>query len=130
MTGVERLNRRDLVSQLEELLSKGATRQEAMSFIEEHTACKRTAREQLYYQALRNLSPANLEDDERRYLIRKNLDRLEGIINETITGNTREKKVALAAIDSLNKMLGVGGSNVTIAQNREGEQVIEIKFGE
>ena len=72
----------------------------------------------------------NFLDDHKRFLIQQNLDRLETIINTSITGNTGEKKVALQAIDTLNKMLGVyqDGNKVMIAKNNQGDEIIQISF--
>ena len=85
----------------------------------------------LYYGALKEIQPdPNLLDDYKKSLIQTNLDRLEEIINTSITGNTGDKKVALQAIDTLNKMCGIYNdkNQVTIAKDNQNNEVIQITF--
>lgn len=85
----------------------------------------------IYYGALKELTPdPNLLDDYKKSLIQTNLDRLEEIINTSISGNTGDKKVALQAIDTLNKMCGIYNdkNQVTIAKDNQNNEVIQITF--
>lgn len=85
----------------------------------------------MYYLALKQITPdPNLMEDYRKGMIQINLARLESIVDDSIGGNFQSKAVALKAIAEINKMLGIGanGNSVTIAQNKEGEQIINISF--
>lgn len=128
--GSNKLQKRATLTEIVELISKGKTRKEIVDYLGslgiENSYCY-----DLYHAALKEMIP---EDDyldaEKKYLIQKNLDRLETIINCSITGNTGDKKVALQAIDALNKMIGVysDSNKVTIAKNNQGEEIIQIDF--
>lgn len=114
-----------------EWVSKGHTRKYCLDKLMEDGMCLSAAKV-LYYGALKELTPdANLMDDYKRGIIQQNLDRLEQIVESSISGNTGEKMVALKAIDTLNKLVGAYGENsVTVAQSKEGDQIIQIRFGE
>lgn len=117
-------------AEIMELISKGKTRKEIVDYLGSLGVKNRNCYV-LYHNALKEMTP---EDDyldaEKKYLIQQNLDRLETIINSSITGNTGDKKVALQAIDTLNKMIGVysDSNKVTIAKNNQGEEIIQIDF--
>lgn len=113
-----------------EWLGQGKSRQYIMAQLQELGLTPDYARV-LFYDTLKSMAPdPNLLDDYKRTLVQVNLDRLERIIDDCIAGNVGEKTVALKAIAELNKMLGLGGNNVTIAQkDKDGdEQVIKISF--
>lgn len=118
-------------AEIMELISKGKTRKEIVDYLGSLGVKSRNCYV-LYHNALKEMTPEeDYLDAEKKYLIQQNLDRLETIINSSITGNTGEKKVALAAIAELNKMCGVYADNkVTIAQKDkdDNEQIIEISF--
>lgn len=88
-----------------------------------------------YYQAALNwLIPTDI-DEYKKGLIQANVERLETIIQEGLEKSLDAKRgadylrTAKDAIAELNKMLGVGlGSKVTVAQNQQGEQIVEINF--
>ena len=88
-----------------------------------------------YYQAALNwLVPTDL-DEYKKGLIQANVERLETIIQEGLEKSVDAKRgadylrTAKDAISELNKMLGIGlGSKVTVAQNQQGEQIVEINF--
>jgi hypothetical protein len=117
-------------AEIMELISKGKTRKEIVDYLGSLGVKSRNCYV-LYHNALKEMTP---EDDyldaEKKYLIQQNLDRLETIINSSISGNTGDKKVALQAIDTLNKMIGVysDSNKVTIAKNNQGEEIIQIDF--
>lgn len=113
-----------------DLIAKGMGRKEVCDWLESQGMERKNAYT-IYYNALKDLVPEdNLVDDHKRYLIQQNLDRLEKIINTCIDGNVSEKKVALQAIGELNKVIGAydDKSQVMIAQNDRGEQMIKIEF--
>jgi len=121
--------RMDTLAATTEFILEGHSRTDIVKWLEGQGIQRRNAY-LIYYQALEELMPdESLIDNEKRYLIQQNLDRLESIINSSINGNTGDKKVALQAISELNKMLGIYESNkVTIANNKEGEQIVQITF--
>lgn len=112
-----------------EWISKGKTRQFCITKLQEE-GMTRSAADHLYYGALKKLLPdPDLFSAYKQSLMQQNLDRLEQIVDSTISGNTGEKAIAIKAIDTMNKMAGVYGENsVTVANNKEGEQIIKITF--
>ena len=128
--GTNILKSQETLAQTQELISKGMSRKDVCDWLETQGMERKNAYT-IYYSALKELVPEeNFLDDSKKYLIQQNLDRLETIINSSITGNTGEKKVALQAIDTLNKMLGVYSdtNKVMIAKNSQGEEIIQIDF--
>lgn len=114
---------------LQDMIAQGKSRQSIMKYLTDQGVNQKTASD-LYYKALKDMQPdPNLLDDYKKGMIQQNLDRLEKIIDDTIEGNYQNKQVALKAISEINKMLGLSeGNNVTIAQNKDGDQIINIKF--
>lgn len=115
--------------QVQDMVADGKSRASIMKFLTDQGMAKSTA-ENIYYQALKDMTPSpDLLDDYKKGIIQVNLGRLEKIIDETIGGNYQNKQVALKAIAEINKMLGINDTNsVTIANNKEGDQIIQIKF--
>ena len=91
--GSNKLQKRATLTEIVELISKGKTRKEIVDYLGslgiENSYCY-----DLYHAALKEMIP---EDDyldaEKKYLIQKNLDRLETIINCSITGKLLGQKV-------------------------------------
>lgn len=112
-----------------EWVSKGHTRQYCMNKLQEE-GMSRSAADTLYYHALKAMLPdPDLFTDYKQTLMQQNIDRLERIVESSISGGTADKALAIKAIDTLNKMCGSYGENsVTVAQNKDGEQVIRITF--
>lgn len=112
-----------------EWISQGHTRKYCMDRLQEE-GMSRSAANTLYYNSLKELLPEpDLFTNYKQNLMQQNIDRLESIVESTISGNTAEKAIAIKAIDTLNKMCGSYGENsVTVAQNKEGEQIIRITF--
>lgn len=74
----------------------------------------------------RYLTPANW-DEEKERVVSKNIKTLEKIVEKCM--DKENYKTAREAIDSLNKMFGISGNNsITIAKNKEGEEIINISF--
>lgn len=121
----------NLVTQTEitQMLGEGQSRISIIKHLKEQGINEGQANH-LYYAALKELSPqTNLLDDYKRGIIQQNLDRLERIVEKSIDGNSQEKSVAVKAIAEINKMLGAYQDNmVTIARNKEGDEVIQITF--
>lgn len=117
------------IVQVTEWISKGKTRQYCINKLQEDGMSYSNANT-IYYEAIKELTPdQNLFDDYKKGVIQQNLDRLETIIDSSISGNTGEKMVALKAIDQLNKLCGAYGENsVTIAKNKDNEEIIRITF--
>lgn len=122
------------ISTQEELIEKvnqGVPRNEVMAWLREEKGMTPDSARVIYYDTLSLALPdVSMLDTYKASLIQKNLDRLEGIIEQSITGNTSEKMVALKAIDQINRISGAynDGNNVTIAKNQDGEEIIQIKF--
>ena len=116
-------------AQVSEWISQGKSRQFILDALADSGAGPQEARK-LYYTTIKDIIPSpDLFENHKQVVIQQNLDRLEGIIEKCIDGNTGDKKVALQAIAELNKMCGVYDSNkVTIAKNKEGDEVIQIAF--
>lgn len=116
--------------EVQDMVADGKSRASIMKFLQDQGMAKSTA-ENIYYQALKDMTPSpDLLDDYKKGIIQVNLGRLEKIIDETIGGNYQNKQVALKAIAEINKMLGLNNdtNSVTIANNKEGDQIIQIKF--
>ena len=116
-------------TQIAEWVGKGKTRTWIMDKLQEE-GMTYSAANQVYYAALKDMQPdPDLLSDYKKTLIQQNLDRLERIVNDTISGNTGEKMVALKAIDQLNKLCGAYNDNqITVARNKEGDEIIQITF--
>ena len=116
-------------TQIAEWVGKGKTRSWIMDKLQEEGLSYSNANT-LYYAALKDIQPdPDLLCDYKKTLIQQNLDRLEKIVNDTISGSTGEKMVALKAIDQLNKLCGAYNDNqITVARNKEGDEIIQITF--
>lgn len=112
-----------------EWISKGKTRQFCITKLQEGGMTK-SAADHMYYGALKQILPdPDLFTDYKKTLMQQNIDRLESIVDSSISGNTGDKAIAIKAIDTLNKMCGAYGENsVTVANNKDGEQIIRIEF--
>lgn len=112
-----------------EWISKGKTRQYCITQLQED-GMTRSAADHMYYGALKKLLPdPDLFTAYKQSLMQQNIDRLETIVDNTISGGTGDKAIAIKAIDVLNKMTGCYGENsVTVANNKDGEQIIRITF--
>lgn len=113
-----------------ERISKGEPREK---LIKELVAggMDRTKASRYYYDALKEITPEDtILDSYKKGMMQVNLNRLETIIETSISGNSQDKQVALKAIAELNKMLGLSNdtNKVTLANNKEGEQIIQIEF--
>ena len=112
-----------------EWVSKGHTRQYCMNKLQEE-GMSRSAADTLYYHALKAMLPdPDLFTDYKQTLMQQNIDRLERIVESSISGGTADKALAIKAIDTLNKMISAYGENgVIINKNKEGDEQIVIRF--
>ena len=112
-------------------VSKGKSRQYIVDKLMTDYGMAYGGASDLYYRALKDMLPdADLFTDYKNTVIQQNLDRLEKIIETSISGNTAEKAIAIKAIDTINKTLGVYNTEkgVVINKNQEGDEQIIIKF--
>ena len=110
-------------------VNEGKTRKEIMALLTADGMGYGYARD-IYYKTLNEMAPdTTLFDAYKKSLVEKNLERLEDIVEENITGTTAEKMIALKAIDQMSKLTGAyNDQTVTVAKNKEGEEIIQIKF--
>lgn len=114
-----------------EWISKGKSRQYCITQLQEE-GMTRSVADHMYYGALKKLLPdPDLFTAYKQSLAQQNIDRLESIVESSISGTTGDKAIAIKAIDTLNKMISAYGDNgITIAQqDKDGaQQVIKIVF--
>ena len=113
-----------------ERISKGEPREKLVKELVDG-GMDRTKATRYYYEALKEITPEDtILDAYKKGMMQVNLNRLETIIETSISGNSQDKQVALKAIAELNKMLGLSNdtNKVTVANNKEGEQIIQIEF--
>ena len=128
MSNKPRLEALTTSQDISDMINDGRSKAEIIAWLQEEKGMTWGSAKNLYYRTLKEMVP----DDAflsayRKSLARTNMDRLERI-EESMSGNTADKAIALKAIDQLNRMCGAYGDNgVTIAQ-RDGEQVIRISF--
>ena len=119
-----KLDMQDNIHQVAELISQGKTKKEVLDYLRYELGIAPT------HQALKGLiMDDDMMGDYKKSIQQQNYDRLEQIVAETISGNTMSKRIAIDAIKELNHMAGAyEGNTVTVAQNKEGDQIIQIKF--
>lgn len=134
MANKDRLEALTTEQDISDMVNAGRTRKEIMSWLQEEKGMTAGSARELYYNTLKGMAPDTaFFEAYKKSLVQTNLDRLEDIIQGSISGNTAEKMVALKAIDQINKLIGAyNDNNITIAQqNKDGEgQIIQIRFGE
>lgn len=118
--------------EIADMVNDGKSRKEIIAYLQEEKNMTWGSAKNLYYNTLKEMVP-----DEaylkayKKSLATTNMARLEQIIDESLSGNTADKAIALKAIDQLNKMVGAYADNsITIAQqNKDGDQqIIQIDF--
>lgn len=112
-------------------VSKGKTRQYILDKLQEEGLTNRDAIS-LYYTTLKEMVPnEEMYTSYKNATIQKNLDRLDKVVEDNISGSTADKAIALKALDTLNKMIGAyGGNGVVINKDGQGNEQIIIKFGD
>lgn len=113
-----------------ELIAQGKSHKYITDLLQEDGMTYKNA-SAMYYNTLKTMLP-NPEwmEDYKRAITQTNIDRLEKIIDDTLSGDTASKNTAIRAIEVINKMVGLTGENkVNIAKNSQGDEVIQITFG-
>lgn len=113
-------------------VNDGQSKAQIIAWLQEERGMTWGSAKNLYYNTLKEMVP----DDAylqayKKSLATTNIARLEKIVDDSLSGNTADKAIALKAIDQLNKICGAYADNsVTIAQqNKDGDQqVIKITF--
>lgn len=113
------------VMQIAERVSKGESRMGLQKWMMDSWGIGDRQARAYYMAAVRYLTPDD-EEEFRNGLIQANLNRLEEIVEETMTG--RNYKDAITAIKELNRMLGIGEKN-TVEVTTD-STVFKVSFGE
>ena len=113
--------------EMAKLVSQGKSRETIIQASMEKYGIKRAQAQRIWCAAVEFLMPDD-EDAYRKKLIQANFERLETIIERAL--ETNQLKVARDAIDSMNKMLGIGhGIQVGIrndANNNTQEFIVKL----
>ena len=130
--GIKRETGLITTAEIQMMVDEGKSRDTIINWLQEEKGMTWGSAKNLYYETIKSMSDdTTMLDTYKASLVRTNLARLETIVETTMSGNTGEKMVALKAIDQINKLIGAyNGNSVTIANNKEGEQIIQIRFGE
>ena len=123
------LARMSTQEQIYEWVNQEVPRKEILARLQESGMTVDSARV-FYYNTLKEMSPDSaMLDAYKMSVVQQNLDRLERIVNDCIGGNYQEKTVALKAIDQISKLVGAYNDNqITVARNKEGDEIIQITF--
>lgn len=110
-----------------DMLASGATKADVMAYIKDVMGINTKNASKYYHDCIKSMIvPDDLLTDYKKTVQQQNFTRLEKIVKDSIEGNTADKKVAIQAIDTLNKMAGAyEGNSVTIANDKE---IIHIEF--
>ena len=132
MSGIARMNSLMTTQEIADRVNEGQSKAQIIAWLQEEKGMTWGSAKNLYYNTLKEMVP----DDAylqayKKSLATTNIARLEKIVDDSLSGNTADKAIALKAIDQLNKICGAYADNsVTIAQqNKDGDQqVIKITF--
>ncbi len=132
MSGIARMNSLMTTQEIADRVNDGQSKAQIIAWLQEERGMTWGSAKNLYYNTLKEMVP----DDAylqayKKSLATTNIARLEKIVDDSLSGNTADKAIALKAIDQLNKICGAYADNsVTIAQqNKDGDQqVIKITF--
>ena len=118
--------------EISDRINDGQSKAQIIAWLQEAKNMTYGSAKNLYYNTLKEMVPdeAYLQA-YKKSLATTNIARLEKIVDDSLSGNTADKAIALKAIDQLNKICGAYADNsVTIAQqNKDGDQqVIKITF--
>lgn len=132
MPGIARMNSLMTTQEIADRVNEGQSKAQIIAWLQEEKGMTWGSAKNLYYNTLKEMVP----DDAylqayKKSLATTNIARLEKIVDNSLSGNTADKAIALKAIDQLNKICGAYADNsVTIAKNKEGDEIIQIRFGE
>lgn len=132
MPGIARMDSLMTTQEIADRVNDGQSKAQIIAWLQEERGMTWGSAKNLYYNTLKEMVP----DDAylqayKKSLATTNIARLEKIVDDSLSGNTADKAIALKAIDQLNKICGAYADNsVTIAQqNKDGDQqVIKITF--
>ena len=132
MPGIARMNSLMTTQEIADRVNDGQSKAQIIAWLQEERGMTWGSAKNLYYNTLKEMVP----DDAylqayKKSLATTNIARLEKIVDDSLSGNTADKAIALKAIDQLNKICGAYADNsVTIAQqNKDGDgQAIKITF--
>lgn len=116
--------------EISDRINDGQSKAQIIAWLQEAKNMTYGSAKNLYYNTLKEMVP----DDAylqayKKSLATTNIARLEKIVDDSLSGNTADKAIALKAIDQLNKICGAYADNsVTIAKNKEGDEIIQIRF--
>lgn len=115
------------VKDIAEKISAGTSRMSVMNYITNDLGYSYSQAKEYYETALAYLCPED-EEGYRKGLIQANFERLENIIERSMSGPDKNLRLAKDCIAEMNKVL-VSGQKVIVEQNKEGDQRITISFG-
>ena len=132
MPGIPRMKSLMTTQEIADRVNDGQSKAQIIAWLQEERGMTWGSAKNLYYNTLKEMVP----DDAylqayKKSLATTNIARLEKIVDDSLSGNTADKAIALKAIDQLNKICGAyADNNITIAQqNKDGDQqVIKITF--
>lgn len=111
-----------------DMLAQGKGRNEIIRILQDEGMDYHAAKT-MVYEGVRSMLPSpEFWEDYKRAKMEENMDRLDTIIDSTISGDTAEKNTAIRAIETQVKICG-GGNSVNIAKTSKGDEVIQITFG-
>ena len=119
VTGAVKVRVLDVVKRITE----GQTRQSCLAYVTETYGVKEAQAREYWEAAIRYLLPS---EEDKAILVDKNIARLEDLYKKNYERNNF--KECREVISELNKVCGVTGNKVTIAKNKEGEELINITF--
>lgn len=106
------------------MITAGKSRETIQDYIKKNFNVEERQARAYYTAAMRYLMPED-EEEYRNALIQANLSRLETIVEKCMSG--KYYKEAISAIKEMNNVIAPR-NNVTIAKNKEGDEVISISF--
>lgn len=112
------------VLKVAKMITAGKSRETIQAFIKKNFKVEERQARAYYGAAMRYLLPDD-EEEYRNTLIQANLSRLETIVEKCMSG--KDYRDAIAAIKEMNNVIAPR-NNVTIAKNKEGDEVISISF--
>ena len=115
-------------------IQAGEKRSDIQNWIMENFEVGDRQARQYYGAAMRLLIPTEEEfGDYKLAMVQVNLGRIEKIIDNTIDGDSSDKKVALDAIKEINKIIGAYQDKTTVMvnKNNDGDEqfIIQIDNG-
>lgn len=132
MSGIARMNSLMTTQEIADRVNEGQSKAQIIAWLQEERGMTWGSAKNLYYNTLKEMVPDDAYMQAyKKSLATTNIARLEKIVDDSLSGNTADKAIALKAIDQLNKICGAYADNsVTIAQqNKDGDQqVIKITF--